>query len=134
LKAKVDVCVETFIAAHHQDKEQVAKINKVRTEWLKEIDECENYNLIELKKRLDYNLELEDEELFKKFIFEFEVSEGNELIDLRLIAMDTFMRPGKVKCFQRAMKVFGKNIADTELEGNLFEKPIGGLAFETGVI
>jgi hypothetical protein len=97
LKAKVDVCVETFIAANYQDKEKVAEINEVRTEWLKEIDECEKFNLIELEKCEEKNSQLQDEQLFKKLIFEFEVSEGKELTDSRLIAIDTYITPGKIK-------------------------------------
>jgi hypothetical protein len=106
LKAKVDVCVETCIAAHHQDKEKVARINQVRADWLKEIDERENFNLTELEKRGDKNLQLKDEELFKKFIFEFEVHNGKEIVDLRMLAIETFIAPGKVKCFQTAIYDF----------------------------
>jgi hypothetical protein len=122
LKAKVDICVETFIAANYQDKEKVAKTNEVRTEWLKEIDECEKFNLIELKKREDKNSQLQDEQLFKKLIFEFELSEGKELIDLRLISIDTYIKPGKIKCFQIALKVIEKDINAVDMKENCLEK------------
>jgi hypothetical protein len=88
----------------------------VRTEWFKQIDECEKFNLVELKKRVDKNLKLEDKELFKKFMFEFEVSEGNELIDLRLIAIDTYITTQKIECFQIATKVIEKDINGADLK------------------
>jgi hypothetical protein len=122
LKAKVDICVETFIAANYHDKEKVAKINEVRTEWLNEIDDCENFNLIELKKCEEKNLQLPDEQLFKKLIFEFEVPKGEALIDSRLIAIDTYITPGKIKCFQIAMKVIGKYINAADMKENCLDK------------
>jgi hypothetical protein len=122
LKSKVDICVENFIAAHHQDKEQETKINQVRTGWLKEIDECEKFNLAVLEEREDKHLELDDEALFKKFIFEFEVSEGKELTDLRLIAIDEYLSPGKVECFQTMAKVVGKQIYVEDFQKNSLAK------------
>jgi hypothetical protein len=132
LKAKVDDCVETFIAANHQNKEQVAEINDVRTEWLKEIDQCERFNLTELEKCEEKNSKMQDEKLFKKLIFEFEVSNAKELImlrfgvserkviiKLRLIAIDTNITPGQIECFQIAMKYINRGINTKE---NCFKK------------
>jgi hypothetical protein len=75
-----------------------------------------------LEEREDKHLELDDEALFKKFIFEFEVSEGKELIDLRLIAIDEYLSPGKVECFQILLKIVHKNVADFSLQKNCLEK------------
>jgi hypothetical protein len=109
LKAKVDVCVEIFIAANHQDNEKVTRINAARTEWFKAIDECEKFNLAELQNCENKNIKLEDEDLFKKFIFEFEMYGGQELIDLRLVSLDTYISPGKIECFKAAILVIDGN-------------------------
>jgi hypothetical protein len=122
LKNKVDRCVELFIAAHYQDCEKEAKINQTRTEWLKEIDECEQFNLSELEKCKDNHLMLKDNELFKKFIFEFELSGEQELFDLRLVAIDTYLSPMKVHCFQTLMKLVDKAIEFSMFNLNLLEK------------
>jgi methionine-rich copper-binding protein CopC len=122
LKAKLDVCVETCIAANHQDQETVARINKVRSEWLKEIDECEKFNLAKLEEREDKSLKLEDEDLFKKIVFEFELPEGKEVVDLRIISIDTHMTPGKIECFKIAMKVANKEIEFSDFQKNCLEK------------
>jgi hypothetical protein len=121
LKAKVDVCVETFIAVHHQEKELETRLNQVRAEWLEEIAECEKFNLSELE---DKELKLEDEDLFKRFIFEFKVAKTEELIDMRLIAIDTYIPPGKVECFQAAMLAVNKDkyVYNMLVEETCFEK------------
>jgi hypothetical protein len=122
LKAKVDVCVETCIAAHHQDKERERKINQVRANWFKAIDEREKLNLSELEEHGDKCMKLEDEELFKKFMFEFEVHGGTELIDLRIIAINAYMAPGKVECFQIAMKVIDQDLKVADLQEKCLNK------------
>jgi hypothetical protein len=122
LKAKVDVSVETYIAAHHQDKKRETRINRVRAEWFEAIDNCEQFNLTELEKREDKNLKLEDEQLFKRFIFEFKVADEKELINLRLIAIDKYITPGKVECFQILMTLIDKDIEIEDLQDNLLEK------------
>jgi hypothetical protein len=79
------------------------------------------------------NLKLEDKELFKKFIFEFELSEGKKLIDMRLIAIDTFITPAKVECFRVAMKVANKNISVAGVHENALKKLFVNLETEAEV-
>jgi hypothetical protein len=119
LKTTVDECVETFIAANHLDKKLETEINQVRAGWLSEIDESEKFNLTELQKREDKHSKLEDEVLFKKFMFAFELPEGEELIDLRIVAIDEYASRGKVECLQILLK-----LAANTIDKSVFEEKI----------
>jgi hypothetical protein len=103
LKATVDVHVETFISENQHDRAGIDKLNKAREEWFKEADECESSNLAELEKRKDRDLELDDENLLKRFCFVFEF-EGDVLetgcFTWRFFSTDIYMSPSQIACFQ----------------------------------
>jgi hypothetical protein len=122
LRNKVDVCVETFIANHYSDTLKETQINQIRIEWLNEIDECEQLNLAELEHRKDKHNKLNDEVLFKKFMFDFEVSEGEELINLRLVVIDAYLSSGKVECFQILMKVVNRHLTHGNFQKTCMQK------------
>jgi hypothetical protein len=125
LKNKVDVCVETFIADSYYSERKESKINQIRIEWVKEIDECEKFNLAELEKHENRHVKLDDEVLFKKFMFVFEFSCDPfylSLINLRLVVIDAYLSPGKVECFQILMKLVEYELTQTEFKKELMEK------------
>jgi hypothetical protein len=123
---ELDIHVETLIQANHRDEELVAKINKLRQEFIEQIRECAEYNL----EHLEGKSNLSDEDMFKKFCFfirvesdvyrtetihEDEYCMGYEyslinkdgldsLIELRLVVVDKYLTSGQIECFQEILK------------------------------
>jgi hypothetical protein len=133
LKAKVDVCVETLIAVNHQNSQQETRINQARADWFAEIDESEKFDLAELENRKDKNTKLENEELFKKFMFEFTVTMGGDLTDLRIISINTYITPGQIECFQVVMNIFNRCTSLDDLRWKSFLRLFLNIAIETDV-
>jgi hypothetical protein len=103
VKASIDALVATHVADNQNDQTEIDKINKLREEWLKEVDECEAHNMADVEKRDDKDLELTNAELFKRFCFVFEfngdVTETGRFTG-RFISTDTYLSPNQVACFQ----------------------------------
>jgi hypothetical protein len=105
LKNKIDLPVEIYIQANQHDSVRVDEINKVREEWIREIDECQEHNLAELKNNNDHHMLLEDEHLFKRFCFIIQFyghiyKPLTGLLTWRFFSTDMFLRPGQIACFE----------------------------------
>jgi hypothetical protein len=116
LKNKIDLPVEIYIQANQHDSVRVDEINRVREEWIAEIDKCQEHNLAELKKNKDNHMLLEDENLFKRFCFIIQfygdtLSTGR--LTWRFFSTDTYLRPGQIVCFESMLSLnFQTNISD----------------------
>jgi hypothetical protein len=125
LKNKVDINFQSLNNAYYLGNKQETNISQVNAEWekaIEEIDTCAEFNLNELEKRTtDKHVKLNDELLFKKIIFEFEVTMGKD-IDMRLIAIDTYITPGEVECFKSMMTFVGELIQLQKHEENHLDK------------
>jgi hypothetical protein len=102
--------VETYISENQHDQATIDKINKAREEWIKEVDECELSNLAELEKREDRDLELEEDNLLKRFCFIFEYPGDvlqTQCFTWRFVSTDTFISPRQIACFQLMVSCLG---------------------------
>jgi hypothetical protein len=106
----VDLRVEQFTSSNKQKPELVESICKLREVWIKEIRECEAYNMSFLEDATD---PLSNEQRIKRYCFVIEAFidtvESSSRSDQTefgyiLISLDKYVSPGQVACFQAALK------------------------------
>jgi hypothetical protein len=139
---ELDIYAENLIQANHRDEKLVAEINKQREEFIKEIRECESFNLSQLESNKTRN-KLPNKDMFKKFCFfirmnsesyrteiihedeywmgyDYSLFTNNgsaSLIELRLVVVDKYLTSGQIKCFQEILKYIEKENENENEEG-----------------
>jgi hypothetical protein len=110
---KLDKNVETAIKDNHRDDDLIARLNKQRDEFIKEIRSVEADNMSALKElNVSPSDKLSDDKLFPKFCFFLKFPEKiekqmycyEELVEqeigLKLIVTDKYLSEGQVECFE----------------------------------
>jgi hypothetical protein len=134
----VDLRVEQFASSNKHKPELVERICKLREVWLKEIRECEAYNMSFLEHATD---SLSNEQRIKRYCFVIETfintvesTSRSDQVEFGhiLVSLDKYVSPGQVECFQAALKfmpgsVFDSSLLDLRAHNTLFYNNLGML-------
>jgi hypothetical protein len=107
--SQVDVLVETYIAANQDHQDRIRSVNAIRESWLKEIRECESYNILHCRENEVDMAPLQRNDLFKKFCLLIEM-QRDVLVDGRftwrlLVIPNFYLSQGQIACFQELMRI-----------------------------
>jgi ABC-type Zn uptake system ZnuABC Zn-binding protein ZnuA len=102
LKNKIGLLVEIYISDNQHDPTDIDEINKARDEWIKEVNECQAYNLAKLKENEDKDELITDQQLFVCFCLYSYI--GTRTCKQEATSTDVYLRPGQIKRFQELLK------------------------------
>jgi hypothetical protein len=115
----VDLRVEQFASNNKHKPELVESICSLREVWIKEIRECEAYNIAFLENE---TAPLSNEQRIKRYCFVIETfintvestsrSDQSEFGYI-LVSLDKYVSPGQVACFQAALKFMPGSVFDS---------------------
>jgi hypothetical protein len=141
----VDLRVEQFASNNKHKPELVESICKLREVWIKEIRECETYNMSFLENE---TAPLPNAQRIKRYCFIIEAfintMESTSRSDQTefgyyLVSLDKYVSPGQVACFQAALKFMPGSVFDISLTASraqqmLFDKNLSMLFTEVNLV
>jgi hypothetical protein len=118
----VDLRVEQFTSNNKHKPELVESICKLREVWIKEIRECEAYNLSFLENE---TAPLSNAQRIKHYCFVIDAFVNTIECSTRtdksefgylLVSLDKYVSPGQVACFQAALKLMSGSVFDSLID------------------